>query len=41
MAVFRYLYPLDAEKVRAALKADRLVSFEQNYSGQLGGLLRI
>ena len=42
VAVFRYLYPLDAEKVRAALKGfDRLVSFEQNYPGQLGRLLRM
>lgn len=42
VAVFRYLYPLDAEKVRAALKGfERLVTFEQNYSGQLGKLLRM
>lgn len=42
VAVFRYLYPLNAEKVRAALKGfSRLVTFEQNYSGQLGKLLRM
>ncbi len=42
VAVFRYLYPLDKEKVREALKGfKRLVTLEQNYSGQLGKLLRM
>jgi len=42
VAVFRYLYPLDPAKVREALKGfKRLVTLEQNYSGQLGRLLRM
>lgn len=42
VAVFRYLYPLDANKVRQALKGfTRLLTLEQNYSGQLGKLLRM
>ena len=42
VAVFRYLYPLDPVKVREALKGfTRLVKLEQNYSGQLGRLLRM
>ena len=42
VAVFRYLYPLDTEKVKKALNGfTRLVTMEQNYSGQLGKLLRM
>ncbi len=42
VAVFRYLYPLDPAKVVPALKGfPRLVTLEQNYSGQLGKLLRM
>ena len=38
--VFRYLHPMNKEKVRAALKGSRrLVTIEGNYTGQLGKLL--
>lgn len=40
VAVFRYLFPMNRERVRAALPEDkRLVTIEANYSGQLGKLL--
>ncbi|MBI4351739.1 MAG: 2-oxoacid:acceptor oxidoreductase subunit alpha [Elusimicrobia bacterium] len=40
VAVFRYLFPLDPEKVRRALAGfSRLITVEQNYTGQLGKLL--
>ena len=40
LAVFRYLYPMNAERVRSALgEANRLVTIEGNYTGQLGQLL--
>jgi 2-oxoglutarate/2-oxoacid ferredoxin oxidoreductase subunit alpha len=39
-AVFRYLHPMNKEKVRAALSGKgRLVTIEGNYVGQLGQLL--
>ena len=39
-AVFRYLYPMNKEKVRAALEGKgRLVTIEGNLTGQLGRLL--
>ncbi|OIO00033.1 MAG: 2-oxoacid:acceptor oxidoreductase subunit alpha [Elusimicrobia bacterium CG_4_10_14_0_2_um_filter_56_8] len=42
IAVFRYLYPLDPVKVGQALKGfERIYSLEQNYTGQLGKLLRM
>lgn len=42
VAVFKYLYPLDPVKVREALKGfSGLFTVEQNYSGQLGRLLRM
>ena len=40
VAVFRYLYPMNREKVRTALGGKgRLVTIETNYTGQLGKLL--
>jgi 2-oxoglutarate/2-oxoacid ferredoxin oxidoreductase subunit alpha len=40
VAIFRYLYPMNKEAVRAALAGDRrLVTLEMNYTGQLGKLL--
>lgn len=42
VAVFRYLYPLNTVKVREALKGfGKLFTVEQNYTGQLGRLLRM
>ena len=42
VAIFRYLYPLDPVKVRLALGSfSRLITVEQNYSGQFGRLLRM
>lgn len=42
VAVFRYLYPLDPVKVSTALKGfARLLTLEQNYTGQFGRLLRM
>jgi len=39
-AVFRHLYPMNREKVRAALgEKKRLLTVEANYTGQLGKLL--
>lgn len=39
-AVFRFLYPMNKDKVRSALeRASALVTIEGNYSGQLGRLL--
>jgi 2-oxoglutarate ferredoxin oxidoreductase subunit alpha len=40
VAIFRYCYPMNRELVRAALqKAERLISLEANFTGQLGKLL--
>ena len=40
VAVFRHLFPMNREKVRAALgKTKRLWTIEANYTGQLGKLL--
>jgi len=40
VAVFRHLFPMNRETVRAALKgAKRLVTVETNFTGQLGKLL--
>ena len=40
VAVFRHLYPMNAENVRSALGgARRLITVEGNYTGQLGQLL--
>jgi 2-oxoglutarate ferredoxin oxidoreductase subunit alpha len=40
VAIFRYCYPMNRELVRAALqKAERLISVEANFTGQLGKLL--
>ena len=42
VAVFRYLFPMDAEKIRPALQGYRAVyTVEGNYTGQLGRLLRM
>jgi len=40
VAVFRHLYPMNREKVRAALEdKKRLLTVEANYTGQLGKLI--
>lgn len=40
VAVFRHLYPMNREKVRAAFKEKkRLLTIEANYTGQLGKLV--
>jgi len=40
VAVFRHLFPMNREKVRAALAGKkRLLTVEANYTGQLGKLL--
>jgi 2-oxoglutarate ferredoxin oxidoreductase subunit alpha len=40
VAVFRYLYPMNADRVRAALaRSKRRYTIEVNYTGQLGKLL--
>lgn len=42
VAVFRYLFPLNQDKVRDALKGfSKLITVEQNYSGQFGKLLQM
>jgi len=42
VAVFRYLYPMDRERVREALAGfKRVFSVEGNYRGQLGKLLQM
>lgn len=40
VAIFRHLYPMNREKVRAALRGrKKLLTIEANYTGQLGKLL--
>jgi 2-oxoglutarate ferredoxin oxidoreductase subunit alpha len=40
VAIFRYLFPMNRDRVRAALgDARRLISVENNHSGQLGKLI--